>query len=107
MNTKILLKLATSVASLFFMSANGIAQNVGAPELRLVEDFLTGNYGFIIGLATAFAGVYRLAAKADAKGGSILIILGVLFTMIPSIYTGTRAMVCPIAKVLAPTAACN
>jgi hypothetical protein len=100
-------KLATSVASLFFMSASGVAQSVGAPELRLVEEFLTGNYGFLIGLATAFAGVYKLAAKADPKGGALLIILGVLFTMIPAIYNGTRLIVCPIARALAPNAICS
>jgi hypothetical protein len=103
--------MATSVA--IFLSFVGLpiatfAQSaVGAPELALVQGFLLGNYGLLIGVATTFAGVYKLAAKADAKGGILLIILGVLFTMVPAIYNGTRLVVCPIAKVLAPTAACN
>ena len=103
--------MATSVAIVLCCSALplvGFAQAaVGAPELRLVQGFLTGNYGLLIGVATAFAGVYKLAAKADAKGGILLIILGVLFTMAPAIYNGTRLIVCPIAKALAPSAACN
>lgn len=82
-------------------------QPIGAPELKLVETFLTGNFGFFIGLATAFYGVYKIGAKADARGGTLLIIIGVLFTLIPTIYNGTRLVVCPIAKAIASTAACD
>lgn len=100
---------ATSVATLFvsFCMPSIAVAATGDPELALVQNFLTGNFGFLIGLATAFAGVYKIGAKADAKGGALLIILGVLFTMIPAIYNGTRIMVCPIAKALAPSALCN
>jgi hypothetical protein len=109
--TKEINTMATSVAIVLcylVLPTAALAQAaVGAPELALVQGMLSGNYGLLIGLGTAFAGVYKLAAKADAKGGILLILLGVLFTVAPGIYNGTRLIVCPIAKSLAPTAACD
>lgn len=80
---------------------------VGAPELKLVELLLTGNLGLFLGLAVAFLGVYTLSAGQSPAFGLVLIVLGALITLTPSIYKGTRAVICPIIQTLSSNAVCK
>ena len=68
----------------------------GKPELALLETILTGNVGLGFGLLVTAIGIYQVA-MGRGRGGFVLILLGVAFTVLPGIYNGVRDVMCGIA----------
>lgn len=75
------------------------AAPVGQAELRLLEAIFTGNIGLTLGLFIAIGGIITFV-QGKTGAGITLIVLGVLITLLPGVFNGMRAVMCPIAGAL-------
>jgi uncharacterized membrane protein YiaA len=75
------------------------AAAVGAVELDFLTHIFTGNLGLILGLGIVIVGIWKVAL-GDTIQGIILVVLAVLITLLPQVYNGLHAIVCPIASSL-------
>jgi type IV secretory pathway VirB2 component (pilin) len=73
--------------------AGGAAFQSGNQALQTLQGTITGNIGFLIGLAIAFFGVWTWIVNQNTGAGILMIIGGVLITMVPQIFTGAQSLV--------------
>jgi type IV secretory pathway VirB2 component (pilin) len=73
--------------------AGGAAFQSGNTALQTLQGTITGNIGFLIGLAIAFFGVWTWIVQQNTGAGILMIIGGVLITMVPQIFTGAQSLV--------------
>lgn len=64
------------------------AANAGGNMLTTLEDSITGNIGFFIGLAITVLGLWTWIIKQETGAGIVMIIGGVLITLVPGIFNG-------------------
>lgn len=81
------------------------AQEAGAAEVALVTMMLTGPLGLALGLAVVTLGIWQFVQQNNGAA-IMLVIAGVLITMAPQIYNGSRAIVCPIMSALGSSKTC-
>ncbi len=110
MATKLLNKWllpALLVGAGLLLAGIGWAQDApaGEAELRLLELFLTGNYGLTLGLGVVIFGIFQIVQQ-NVGGGILLIVVGALIVLAPGIYNGTRMIVCPITALLGNNIQC-
>ena len=88
---------ALAVATLLLIEPTfaqvGNAATSGNTALKTLEGTITGNIGFLIGLAIAFFGVWTWIVNQNTGAGILMIIGGVLITMVPAIFNGARSFV--------------
>ena len=65
----------------------------GNNAFRTFQDVITGNIGFLIGMAIAFFGVWTWIVNQNTGAGILMIIGGVLITMVPALFDGARGLV--------------
>ncbi len=73
--------------------------SIGGAEVKLLEAVFTGNLGLLLGLGIAIMGIFKFS-QGDTGAGITLIVVGVLITLLPGVFNGMRAVVCPIATAL-------
>lgn len=95
------LGLILLVAVLAMGTAVCIAQDTaaGAVEYNLLTSILTGTLGYAFGLTVTIIGLFVII-RGNFSGGVTLIILGVLVTLAPNVYSAVRSFTCPLAVAL-------
>lgn len=86
-------------ASLLMAGGVWAADAVGGQELKMLTLILTSNYGIALGLGAAIWGIYQFSQNNTGLGLT-LVIAGVLITLSPGIFNGTRAIVCGVSSLL-------
>lgn len=76
-----------------FAQGTGAAGTAGSTAFNTFQSAITGNIGFLIGLAIAFFGVWTWIVQQNTGAGILMIIGGVLITMVPSLFNGARNFV--------------
>jgi len=98
-------RLFALVAALLLGAATAYAApgssctEAGCVELNLLVAIFTGNIGLVLGLCVTIMGIFMFV-KGDTGGAVWTMILGVLITMVPGVYSGLRLIACPIAQSL-------
>lgn len=76
---------------------------MGGTELAALTSLVTGNVGLAIGLGATIFGIYTWVVKQSTGLGLIMIIGGILFTLAPGVFNGTRNILCPLVSSLGGT----
>lgn len=71
----------------------------GGAEFKLLQDMVTGNIGYGIGLTLTIIGLF-IIIRGNFAGGVTMIVLGVLITLAPNVFLMVRTITCPVATAL-------
>jgi hypothetical protein len=100
---KFLSLLGLIAAALLMGAAAAYAQQqdlaAGGAEFKLLQDMITGNLGYGIGLTVALIGLF-IIIRGNFGGGVTMLILGVLITLAPNVFMMVRTITCPVAQAL-------
>ncbi len=80
---------------------------MGGTELSALTALVTGNVGLAIGLGATIFGIYTWFVKQSVGLGLLMIIGGILFTLAPGVFNGTRTVLCPLVTSLGGTCGSN
>ena len=92
---------------LFINASHAQAAGAGENLYNTLRDAIGGNIGFFIGLAVCILGLWTWIIKQETGAGILMIIGGVLITLAPSIFTGTRGFVGGVVEQFASTSGQN
>jgi type IV secretory pathway VirB2 component (pilin) len=73
-----------------FAQSTGNAGDVGSEFFNSLQDMITGNVGFFLGLAITVLGIWTWVIKQQTGAGVIMIIGGVLITLSPSLFNSAQ-----------------
>lgn len=73
--------------------AQDTAATAGGVAKSTLEEAITGNIGFFIGLGVTILGLWTWIIKQETGAGVVMIIGGVLITMAPGIFNGAKSFI--------------
>jgi type IV secretory pathway VirB2 component (pilin) len=79
-----------AIAQVALGGAGSGAAQAGGNVLNTFVGLLTGNIGTVIGLFVVVLGLWTWIIKQETGAGIIMIIGGVVITLVPQLFTGTR-----------------
>lgn len=94
--TKHPLFAAVAMVVMTLAVSQGFAQDgtqVGSDFFNTLQDMITGNFGFFLGLGITVLGIWTWVIKQQTGAGIAMIIGGVLITLSPSLFSSVRNFV--------------
>jgi hypothetical protein len=95
-----MLVMLVVVASPAFAVTDSSASDAGGTILTTLEQAITGNIGFVIGLGVTILGLWTWIINQETGAGITMIIGGVLITLVPGIFDGARNMMFGVVTTL-------
>lgn len=102
--TALIFCMALLVGAMLAFPALAQSNQLGAAEYSFLQKLIAGTVGTTIGLLVTFYGLWTVFVKGQVYG-LLIVIIGCMIIFGKEVYTGVRAVTCPIANSLG--AACG